>query len=232
MSLRLQVAARMTNIKTRCSISEGVIRRRRCRWDRAGRPVRICEASTDRICPRLHRIRHCLWRILGDELAAHWFADNVSTSGGREQSAAKWILDLWLLCVALEHPIMVRGGGIILAAPQLARFYWHPLAGALTAPRARPPKKCHPRGGIGLAVFTLACLRTACTPGGFLRHSTLASSGDILCGEWIRRLLWRFFQLPAGTASANSTRDPENAKGFRIPKALIKRLTDKVTSAK
>jgi hypothetical protein len=59
--------------------------------------------------------------ILGGELAAHWSPEQRVFEWRPGSKRSKLILDLWVLWLILYSiPIMVRGGGYILAAPQLA----------------------------------------------------------------------------------------------------------------
>jgi amino acid permease len=142
--------------------------------------------------------------ILGGELAAHWSPEQRVFDWRPGGKRSELILDLWLLWVVLYSvPIMVRGGGYILAAPQLATALACILLCFPLTHRAPASRKSAIRDSVvaGIFITLLACL--ILLPSGFLAFLPLAFTWVGFAWGWISGgLLWRFFQLPGATASA------------------------------
>lgn len=142
--------------------------------------------------------------ILGGELAAHWSPEQRVYLWRPGSKRSELILDLWLLWVVLYSvPVMVRGGGYILAAPQLATALVCILLCFPLTRRAPASRKNAIRDSIiaGVFITLLACVLLL--PGGFVAFLPLAFIWVGLVWGWISGgLLWRFFQLPGVTASA------------------------------
>jgi hypothetical protein len=113
--------------------------------------------------------------ILGGELAAHWSPEQRVYIWRLGCKRSELILNLWLLWVVLYCvPIMVRGGGYILAAPQLATALACILLCFPLTRRAPASRKSAIRDSIvaGVSITLLACVLLF--PGGFLAFLPLA----------------------------------------------------------
>src|SRR5262249_52452182 len=108
------------------------------------------------------------------------------------------ILDLWVLWVVLYSiPIMVLGGGYILAAPQLATGVACILLCLPLTRRAPTSRKSAIRDSVVAGVFVTLIACVLLLPGGFLAFLPLAFIWVGFGWGWISKgLLWRFFQLP------------------------------------
>jgi hypothetical protein len=142
--------------------------------------------------------------ILGGELAAHWSPEQRVYIWRLGCKRSELILDLWLLWVVLYSlPIMVRGGGYILATAQLATALACILLCFPLTRRAPASQKSAIRDSIVAGVFIILLACVLLLPGGFLAFLPLAFIWVAFVWGWISGgLLWRFFQLPGVSASA------------------------------
>jgi hypothetical protein len=142
--------------------------------------------------------------ILGGELAAHWSPEQRVFDWRPGGKRSELILDLCVLWVVLYSiPIMVRGGGYILAAPQLATTVACILLCFPLTRRVPVSRKSAIRDSVVAGVFITLFACVLLLPGGFLAFLPLAFIWVGFVWGWISGgLLWRFFQLPGVTASA------------------------------
>lgn len=141
--------------------------------------------------------------ILGGELAARWSPEQRVFDWRPGGKRSELILNLWFLWVVLYSiPIMVGGGGYIFAAPQLATAVVCILLCFPLTRRAPLSRKSAIRDSVvaGVLITLLACVLFL--PTGFLAFLPLGFIWVGFVWGWISGgLLWRFFQLPAVTAS-------------------------------
>jgi hypothetical protein len=139
--------------------------------------------------------------ILGGELAARWSPDQRVFVWRPGSKRSELILDLWLLWVVLYSiPIMMLGGGYILAAPQLATAVVCILLCFPLTRRAPASRTSAIRDSIVASVFItfLACVLLL--PGGFVAFLPLLFIWVGFVWGWISgEMLWRFFQFTAST---------------------------------
>ena len=141
--------------------------------------------------------------ILGGELAARWSPKQRVFDWQPGSKRSELILDLWVLWLVLYSiPTIVRGGGYILAVPQLATAVVCILLCFPLTRRAPASRKSAIRDSIvaGVLIILLACVMLL--PGGFLAFLPLAFIWVGFVWGWISGVvLWRFFQLPSVTPS-------------------------------
>jgi len=142
--------------------------------------------------------------ILGGELAARWYPEQRAFDWRPRGKRSELILDLWVLWVVLYSiPIMVLGGGYILAAPQLATGVACILLCLPLTRRAPVSRKSALRDSVVAGVFISLIACVLLLPGGFLAFLPLAFIWVGFVWGWISGgVLWRFFQLPGVAASA------------------------------
>jgi hypothetical protein len=100
--------------------------------------------------------------ILGGELAARWSPEQHVFDWRPGGKRSELILDLWVLWVVLYSiPIMVRGGGYILAAPQLATAVACILLCFPLTRRAPGSRKRAIRDSVVAGVFITLLVRAA-----------------------------------------------------------------------
>ncbi len=146
--------------------------------------------------------------ILGGELAARWSPEQRVFDWRPGGKRSGLILDLWVLWLVLYSiPIMVFGGGYILAAPQLATAVACILLCFALTRRAPVSLKIGIRDSVvaGIFITLLACVMLL--PGGFLAFLPLAFIWVGFVWGWISGgMLWRFFQIPGVTPLSSSSR--------------------------
>jgi hypothetical protein len=153
--------------------------------------------------------------ILGGELAARW---------SPEQRAFDWRprgkrSDLWVLWVVLYSiPIMVLGGGYILAALQLATGVACILLCLPLTRRAPVSRKSALRDSVVAGVFISLIACVLLLPGGFLAFYRSHSSGWDLCGDGFPvECCGVSFNSQALPPLPSSFRDPGIMRKLRIP---------------
>ena len=143
--------------------------------------------------------------IAGGELAAKWSPQQRVFDWRPRGKRSELILDLWVLWVILYSiPIMLFGGGYILAAPQLATALVCILLCFPLTRRAPASRAGAIRDSIiaGVFITLLACVLLL--PGGFLAFLQLGFIWvGFVWGGISGGLLWQFFQLPEVTPAAN-----------------------------
>jgi len=141
--------------------------------------------------------------ILGGELAARWSPEQRVFDWQPGSKRSELILDLWVLWLVLYSiPIIVRGGGYILVAPQLATALACILLCLPLTRRAPASRKNAIRDSIVAGVFIILLACVMLLPGGFLAFLPLAFIWVAFVWGWISgEMLGRFFQLPGVTPS-------------------------------